>query len=89
MGSVQINGKWKMDNKLIERLSPELESELPLWKKKWFEIENSETGAREFDGATEVLHEEHKPIQLGVNEWASGVAQEFDHAERMMRNVAD
>ena len=46
-------------------------------------------GIRIFDGATKVTHEEHKPITLPKEKWASGKVQEFDHSEQIVRNVTD
>jgi hypothetical protein len=44
---------------------------------------------REFDGATTVTHEEHKPIVLPKKRWASAQVIEFDHLSEMARPVAD
>ena len=44
---------------------------------------------REFDGATTVTHEEHKPITLPDGEWVSGQVQEFDYLEQALRTVRD
>lgn len=44
---------------------------------------------REFDGATTVTHEEHKPITLPDKEWASGQIIETDHLSGMTAPVRD
>lgn len=48
-----------------------------------------EDGVREFDGATTVTHEEHKPIKLPNKQWASDKVIEFDHVSEMERKVID
>lgn len=46
-------------------------------------------GTREFEGATTVTHEEHKPVSLEPKEWASGPVREFDHLLEEARQVRD
>lgn len=46
-------------------------------------------GTREFDGATTIMHEEHKPIDLPEGKWASGQVREFDYLSKMARTVRD
>jgi len=46
-------------------------------------------GLREFDGATTITHEEHKPITLPEKKWVSGIVQEYDYLAEMSRNVRD
>lgn len=42
-----------------------------------------------FDGATEITHEEHKPVTLPDKKWRSGIVQEYDYFQEMQRQVAD
>lgn len=44
---------------------------------------------KEFDGATVVHHEEHKPIILPNKEWASSQVNEMDHLSGMVNPVQD
>jgi len=48
-----------------------------------------EDGVREFEGATEVLHEEHKTISLPNRKWNSGIVREIDPYSDMVRQVRD
>lgn len=53
------------------------------------EVWELEDGSREFDGATTVTHEEHKPIVLPRKRWASAQVLEFDHLTQMKNPVQD
>jgi len=44
---------------------------------------------REFDGETEITHEEHKPVRLENKKWASAQVNEFDYLTKMVRPVQD
>lgn len=46
-------------------------------------------GVRIFEGATIVRHEEHNPIELVDNQWASDRVNETDHVSQMERKVVD
>lgn len=46
-------------------------------------------GTREFDGATTIVHEEHRPIEVPEGKWASAQVREFDYLSQMARTVRD
>jgi len=48
-----------------------------------------EDGVREFNGATTVIHEEHKPITLPARKWNSDKVLEYDYFAEMERQVRD
>jgi hypothetical protein len=51
--------------------------------------ERVEDGVRMFDGATTVVHEEHKPIVLPARQWNSAQKTEHDYIADMERRVTD
>jgi len=48
-----------------------------------------EDGVREFDGATTITHEEHKPITIPKKRWASDIVREHDYFQDMERRGVD
>ena len=48
-----------------------------------------EDGVREFEGATTITHEEHKPVTLPLKKWNSGIITEYDYFSDMERQVRD
>ncbi len=48
-----------------------------------------EDGVRCFEGATEVIHEEHKVIALPTRKWNSDKVVEYDYFTEMERQVRD
>ena len=53
------------------------------------EVYDREDGVKEFEGATTITHEEHKPVVVPDGEWCAGQVQEFDHVEQQLRTVRD
>ena len=53
------------------------------------QVMEREDGLREFEGATIVTHEEHKPITLPAHRWVSAQVTEVDHLTEQTRRVAD
>ncbi len=46
-------------------------------------------GVRVFEGATDVVHEEHKIITLPARKWNSDIVREYDYFAEMERQVRD
>jgi len=53
------------------------------------QVMEREDGVREFEGATTITHEEHKPITLPQRKWNSAQVTEVDHLTNITRAVAD
>ena len=53
------------------------------------DVYESEDGLREFEGSTQITHEEHKVVEIPEGEWVSGQVMEFDHLDQQLRRIAD
>lgn len=53
------------------------------------DVMEREDGVREFEGATIITHEEHKPVPLPNRKWNSAIVVETDHLANETRRVVD
>lgn len=53
------------------------------------QVMERDDGVREFEGATDVIHEEHKVITLPARKWNSAPVVERDFLTDMERQVRD
>jgi hypothetical protein len=53
------------------------------------DVYETDVGVREFDGATKVSHEEHNAIDIPHGKWLSAQVVEFDHINKILREVRD
>ena len=53
------------------------------------DVYEREDKVKEFDGETTIQHQEHKPIKLPNNKWASDQVLEYDYTKDMVHKVID